>query len=209
MTVEHLIAFNVALLAAIVSPGPAFLVGVRMTLSAGRTAGIAVGCGLGLMAATWTLMALLGLDAVFYLFPWLYAVAKTAGAIYVLYVAYQMWRSARNPIGSAVQPARHAFRQGVLINLLNPKSVLFAAAVLVVVFPAEMSAVENTMVVANHFLVEILFYCAIACAMSSRLVGQRYLRAKVYIDRTASAILSALGLRLLVSARAVTAEQLR
>jgi threonine/homoserine/homoserine lactone efflux protein len=69
MSLGHLIAFNVALLAAILSPGPAFLIAVKTTLSAGRKAGIAVGGGLGLMASTWTLLALLGLDAVFVLFP--------------------------------------------------------------------------------------------------------------------------------------------
>ena len=72
MTIEHLIAFNLALLAAIASPRPALLMAVRTALSAGRRAGIAMGCGLGLMAAAWTLMALLGLEAIFRLFPWAY-----------------------------------------------------------------------------------------------------------------------------------------
>jgi len=87
MTFEHLILFNIALLAALASPGPAFLVMIRTSLNAGRTAGIALGCGLGLIAALWTLMALLGLDTVFKLFPWAYAAVKTIGAIYLIYIA--------------------------------------------------------------------------------------------------------------------------
>ena len=66
MTFGQLLAFNVALLVAIASPGPALLMAIKTTLSGGRTAGIAVGAGLGLMAATWTLMALLGLGVAFY-----------------------------------------------------------------------------------------------------------------------------------------------
>jgi len=199
MTIEHVLAFNIALLVAIASPGPALLVAIRTTLSAGRGAGIAIGGGLGLMAATWTLAALLGLETAFRLFPWAYATAKLAGAAYLLYIAYKLWRGARNTVGAQARPANRAFRQGFLINLLNPKSVLFAAAVLIVVFPAEMSAVENAAVVLNHLVVELLFYTALAFGMSTEAVRRTYLRAKIYIDRTASVVLGALGLRLFVS----------
>ena len=151
------------------------------------------------MASTWTLLALLGVDAIFKLFPWAYGLVKTAGAIYLLYLAIQMWRGARDSIETDVKPTRQAFRQGFLINLLNPKSVLFAAAVLIVVFPGDMSALENTVVVVNHLIVELLFYTAIAFGMSSKGVSERYLHAKVYLDRTAAVILGGLGARLLGS----------
>ena len=199
MTIGQLIAFNLALLAAIVSPGPALLVAIRTTLGEGRKAGIAIGLGLGTMAATWTLAALLGFELVFQLFPWAYAAVKTLGAAYLVYVAYKMWRGARDPIVAHRRLVQHAFIQGVSINLLNPKSVLFAAAVLIVVFPQSMSAVDNALVVGNHLLVESVFYTTLAFAMSSAAVSARYLRAKVYLDRTAALILGALGVRLLTS----------
>ncbi len=106
MTIEHLIAFNIALFAAIASPGPALLVAIQTTLSAGRRAGIAIGCGLGLMAATWTMLALLGLEAVLQVVPWAYAVAKFVGAIYLIYIAWGMWRGARNEVEAKTTPAR-------------------------------------------------------------------------------------------------------
>lgn len=199
MTLDQLLAFNIALLAAIVSPGPALLVAIRTILGSGRSAGIAIGTGLGLMAAIWTMMALLGLDALFRLFPWAYATVKTIGAIYLLFIAYQMWTGAKERIGGDAQPARRAFRRGFLINLLNPKSMLFAAAVLIVVFPAQMTLTENVVVVLNHLAVELLFYIGLAFAISTQAVSRRYLRAKRHIDRAASVVLGALGLRLLVS----------
>ncbi len=197
MTIEHLIAFNIALFAAIASPGPALLVAIRTALSAGRNAGIAMGCGLGLMAATWTLMALLGLEAVFRLFPVAYAVAKIIGALYLIYIAWSMWIGARDAIETQARPTKHAFRQGFLINLLNPKSVLFAAAVLIVIFPANMTVAENAAVVLNHVMVELLFYTVLAFGMSTQAISKQYVRAKVYLDRFASVVLGALGLRLL------------
>ena len=112
MTFGQLLAFNVALLVAIASPGPALLMALRTTLSGGRRAGIAVGAGLGLMAATWTLIALLGLGVVFELFPAVYVAARIAGAGYLLYLAYRIWRDASAPVEARGTPARHAFRQG-------------------------------------------------------------------------------------------------
>lgn len=198
MTIEHLVAFNIALFAAIASPGPALLIAVQTTLSSGRKAGIVIGCGLGLVAATWTLLALLGLEAVFQIFPRAFSAAKLIGAIYLIYVAWHMWRGAHDKIQAKEQPARHVFRQGAMINVLNPKAVLFAAAVLVVIFPSNMTLTDNAVVVLNHLIVEVLFYASLAFAMSTDGVRTTYLKAKVYIDRFASVVLGGLGLRLLV-----------
>ncbi len=109
-----------------------------------------------------------------------------------------MWKSARAPLAANVTPARHAFRQGVFINLMNPKSVLFAAAVLVVIFPPQMTFGDTLLIVANHLVVEWVVYTAIALCLSTQAVSRRYLRAKVWLDRIAASVLGALGLRLLL-----------
>lgn len=197
MTIEQLLGFNLALIVAIASPGPALLVAIQTTVSTGRRSGIAIGCGLALMAAMWTLMALLGLDTVFAIFPWAYSVMKTVGAFYLVYIAWNMWRGARDEIEMTIKPARNSFRQGLLINVLNPKSVLFAAAVLVVIFPASMSWTDNLIVVVNHLVIEVIFYIALAFGMSTSAVNKTYLKMKVYIDRFASVVLGGLGIRLL------------
>jgi len=203
VTLEHILAFNVALLAAIASPGPAFLVAVQTAVQSGRRAGMAIGAGLGLVAAGWTLTALLGLEAVFLVVPWAYTAVKIAGALYLLYIAWKMWTGARQPMTAQPEAARRttsrAFRRGLLINPLNPKSVLFAAAVLVVIFPKGMTGWEMAGIVANHLAVELLFYTLLAVGFGSAAVSRRYLRLRVWIDRTAAVILGALGIRLLIA----------
>ncbi|WP_420634358.1 LysE family translocator [Candidatus Palauibacter sp.] len=109
MTIGQLLAFNVALLFAIASPRPALLMAVQTTLRSGRAAGIAVGAGLGLMAATWTLLAVSGLGLVFRTLPWLYVLMRTAGALYLLYLAYRMWTNAATPAQARSAPRRYAF----------------------------------------------------------------------------------------------------
>ncbi|WP_419937019.1 LysE family translocator [Candidatus Palauibacter sp.] len=200
MTPGQLIAFNVALLFAIASPGPALLMAVQATLRSGRAAGIAVGAGLGLMAAAWTLLAAAGLGLVFQALPWLYASMRATGALYLFYLAYRMWTSAAKPPRVRSAPNRDAFLQGLLINLSNPKSVLFAAAVIAAVFPAGLSLANGLVIAANHLLVEILFYATLASCMSAPTVADRYVEARAYIDRILALILGALGLWIAVSA---------
>jgi threonine/homoserine/homoserine lactone efflux protein len=127
------------LLAAMASPGPAFVYALayggnrRVSRRASPP-----GPGWALVAALWTGAALLGLDAVFRLFPWAYGALRVAGAAYLIWIAVQTWRAAGTP-PQARAPAAHAgpFAAGLLVNLGNPKSVLFAAAVLVVIFPPD------------------------------------------------------------------------
>ena len=88
------------------------------------------------------------------------------------------------------------------MNLLNPKSVLFAAAVLVTVFPAGLDAAESAPVVANRFPVEAAFYSTLVVCMSMEAVAKRYLRAKRHTDRAAALVLGGLGLRLLLDREA-------
>lgn len=199
MAAEHLLAFNLALLAAILSPGPAFLVAVQTTLTAGRRAGIAAGLGLGTMAALWTLAALLGLERMFALFPWAYGAAKTAGALYLLYLAWGIWRGADAPLtGRPGVAARRAFWRGVTVNALNPKSVLFAAAVLVVIFPPGLRVGEIALIWANHLVIEWAFYTAAALLIGNGAARARYLALKSVFDRVTAAVLGAVGLRMLL-----------
>lgn len=198
MSADSLIAFNVVLIAAIASPGAALLFFIKQTVSSGRRAGIATGVGLGLVASLWTLAALLGLEAIFRAFPWMYTVLKVAGALYLLWIAVQTWRHAKAPIGAAQVRSSRAFLSGALVNIGNPKSMLFAAAVIVVVFPQGLAAPEIMAIVANHFLLEVLFYTLFATLLSSAPARRKYLAAKPVFDRVAATILGALGLRLLL-----------
>jgi len=143
------------------------------------------------------LLALLGLESIFLLMPWVYMTAKICGALYLGYLAFLTWRHATSPPNYNANRQRSAFRNGVLINLSNPKSVLFAAAVLVVIFPADLTAWEIGLIVTNHLAIEIIFYTALAYVMGTDVIRSSYLQAKKYLDRGASIILLSLGLSML------------
>jgi len=227
MQIDHILAFNAALLIALMSPGPAFLLVLRTGVSCGKSAGLALGAGQGVAAAFWTLAALAGLEGVFHLFPWAYSAVKIVGALYLMYSAWRLWKQAAGPVlpfsdphhftvqqisptGGAIGGSkriwsltvlRSHFVHGVLINLTNPKSVMFAAVVLIVIFPPNLGLAEKAFIVGNHLALEWAFYFCLTWLVSRPAVTRRYLKAKQLFDRCAAGVMAALGLRLLLSPR--------
>lgn len=198
MSWESLVGFNLLLAAALVSPGAAFLMAVKSTMAHGRRAGLLTGLGLASMAILWTLAAFLGLQTVFALFPWAFTVLKTIGALYLIWLAVQTWRHARTRIQDTQIPDARAFMSGVLVNLGNPKSVLFAAAVILVVFPEGLDLRFVPLILINQFLLEIAFYGIIALILSGASARRGYLALKPAFDRVAAILLGAFGARLLM-----------
>ena len=198
MTTEALIAFNLVLLAALVSPGAAMLFVIKTTVASGRKAGIMTGLGLSCAAACWTLAAFLGLESLFALFPWAYSALKIGGAFYLLWIAYHTWRDAKMPLLGGTTPHARSFAAGLLVNFGNPKSMLFAAAVILVVFPQDLTPRDIALVTLNHLTLEVIFYTLFAIALSASKVRQGYTALKPILDRIAATLLGAFGLRLLL-----------
>ena len=198
LTLADLLAFNAVLIAAVMAPGAALLYFLKTTVASGRTAGIATGIGLGTAAALWTLAALLGLETIFAVFPWTYTALKIGGAFYLMWIAAQTWRNARNPLDNSPTPHGKAILSGMLLNLGNPKSMLFAAAVIVVVFLQGLAATDIAVIVANHWVLEIAIYSIFATVLGTPAARRSYLGLKPVFDRIAATLLGALGLRLIL-----------
>ena len=197
-----IITFNLVLLAAILSPGPAFLFIVTTSLSRGRAAGFAAGLGLGSMAALWTLLAVLGLEALMELVPGLYLAIRIAGAGYLLWIAVDLWRDNgppdTEPSGEQVFSGglHHLFMRGFIINLMNPKSVVFAASIIVMIFPPDISLAAMMVVPVNHLLIEYVVYFAFAFVFSRPVVRRGYLGRQMIFNRGAAIIMAGLALRM-------------
>lgn len=196
MDIAALLAFNLAILAALASPGPAFIAMLRATLGTGPAAGVFCGLGLAVGATFWSVLAVLGLTAVFALVPWAFAVLKIGGAAYLLWLACSLWRNADRPAGSAAGPGLTGFRLGLLTNMANPKAVIFIAAIFATVFPAMPTGVTAVLILANHLLLEIAFYAALTLGLTIPAIQAAYLRCKAVFDRAAAAVLGVMAIRI-------------
>jgi threonine/homoserine/homoserine lactone efflux protein len=200
LSAADLLAFNAALLLAVAAPGPAFLLVARTGIAAGARAGIAAGLGLGLVAAFWTLAALSGLDTLFEAYPATYQALRRGGAaLLILAAGYIWWEATRPPGDRDPISRRRAFAAGAMLNLVNPKTVIFSVAVLIVIFPPGLSAVEMGMIGLNHAAIETLFYAGLAVFIGRDGVRLWYGRAKPVVNRVSAVVLGGLGLRLLMT----------
>lgn len=118
------------LLAIILGPGMLY-VGAR-TLSGGLGEGLASTAGTGLGGMAHVAAGALGLSAVLMASAEAFTVMKLLGGCYLIWLGYQAWRqagldvSARDdlpPLGIA-----RAFREGVVVEALNPKTAAFFLA---------------------------------------------------------------------------------
>lgn len=195
----HILAFNLTLIASMLVPGPALLYALRQSIAGGFRMGAATGFGLATVATAWTLAALLGLEALFVAFPYAFVALKVIGAVYLLWIAYGLWKNAAAPLATETSKHRRAFIGGMLINLANPKSVLFSASVVVVIFPPGLTAADIGLILANNFAIEVGGYLSFAALLSTPPARSGYLKLKPVFERVAATVLGLLGLRLLFS----------
>ena len=117
-----------------VTPGPANLFSVANGVARGK-AGAMLGV-LGMNAATlvWFGAAALGLGALVVAFPQAFRLISIAGALYVAWLGIKAlrgaFRTAADPKDTTVRPGRSALVDGFMVQIANPKAVLFFTAVL-------------------------------------------------------------------------------
>ena len=119
--------FLVAVLALFLSPGPNMAFVLSHGIALGPRAGFAAGLGIAAADLVHTLCAATGVTALVAAWPPSFDLLRYAGALYLLWLAWQALRS-----GDASQPARaeragfaQVLRRAWLNNLVNPKALLF------------------------------------------------------------------------------------
>jgi threonine/homoserine/homoserine lactone efflux protein len=129
-----LVAFLAATLALNLTPGPDMAYVATRSAGQGRAAGIAAASGVGAGCLVHTGLAAFGVSALLQHSQWAFALLKYAGALYLVYMAWGMWRSGAS--AQAPSPALaprglwRVFVEGALTNTLNPKVALFFLAFL-------------------------------------------------------------------------------
>ena len=125
--------FSVAALALIVVPGPAVLYIVAQSLDRGRLAGVVSALGVATGGLVHVLAAGIGLSALLVSSATAFTVVKLAGAVYLIGVGLLTLLRRPEPEDSGPpreRRLRRIYGQGVVVNVLNPKTALFFLAFL-------------------------------------------------------------------------------
>src|SRR5882672_2049067 len=122
-----------AALALLLTPGPAVLYIVTRSIDQGRKAGLVSVLGIELANLCHVIAASLGLSAILLSSALAFNVVKYAGAAYLVYLGIRKLTgrdTAPDSVAVERKSLRRIFSQGIVVNLLNPKTALFFFAFL-------------------------------------------------------------------------------
>ncbi len=199
-------------MAAVASPGPDFLIVARNALRGGRSVGIATAFGIVTALSVHVSVGVLGLSLIFKRSATAFAIAKYAGAAYLIFLGLQALWSARPGQASGLRDEGDApplslagaYRTGVFTNLLNPKAALFFLALFTQVISPE-TPIWTKAVFGSTVMVEaLLWFSLTAAVLSTPKLRDAYGRIGHWLDRIAGAFFLALGVRLFLSDTAET-----
>ena len=131
---EKLAAFAVVTGMTSLIPGPSMLFVLNQSVWRGTRSGAAALAGMQLGYLVWWLMAGLGLGTLAAAFPWAFRVLAFGGALYLAWLGAQALRHHAAVEGEAPAvrrpPTAHPMRDGVVVALSNPKSLVYIVALL-------------------------------------------------------------------------------
>jgi threonine/homoserine/homoserine lactone efflux protein len=130
---EVFAAFGVASLALLVVPGPSVLYIVTRSMHQGRAAGLVSVLGIHTGSIVHVAAAALGLSAILASSALTYGIVKYVGAAYLIWLGIRALRDRgdeRPEIEGKEHSLRRIYAQGVVVNVLNPKTALFFLAFL-------------------------------------------------------------------------------
>ncbi|WP_026778057.1 LysE family translocator [Polaribacter sp. Hel_I_88] len=165
---ETLFSFALATSLLALSPGPDNIFVLTQSIVNGKKFGLATVFGLISGCLVHTTLLAFGVSAIIKNSENLFFAIKLFGAIYLLYLAYKVYKSDANIILSndnvAKKTTTQLFKQGFIMNVLNPKvSIFFLALFPGFLFSDKMSTILQFYVLGLIFMaVSLIIFSAIA-----------------------------------------------
>ncbi|GFE50989.1 amino acid transporter [Roseobacter cerasinus] len=184
------------------SPGPANLGCALVSMRHGRRAGLQFGVGLSVGLAVWGVLAAAGLGAVLQTSEKALIALKLIGAGYLFWLAWQSGRSAARRMADVKPAATSArwLRQGVLLNLSNPKAVFAWMAALAMGLDADAGVGAVGIATFVCALIGLANYLVWAVLFSAGPALRIYQRLRRWLEGVVAGLFALAGLGMLRSA---------
>lgn len=189
------------------TPGPDNTFVLMQSIARGKRAGMLVVAGLCVGICMHTVAVALGLAAVFAASESAFTVLKVVGAAYLAYLAWQAFRAPVGPLeatGASSTAVGGLFGRGVVMNLTNPKVLLFFLAFLPQFVAPEAGPVALQIVWFGLCFIVATVLTFGTVALLAGAIGdllRRSMRAQLYLNRLCGVVFAGLAMRLLTSAR--------
>lgn len=202
-----LVTYVAIVLGFVFIPGPATLLTVARATSAGTRVGMATGLGIAVGDMIHTALAVVGLSAIILASAFAFSLIKYLGAAYLIYLGLRAIfdRTSRAaPSATMNITASAAFRQGILSEVLNPKTALFFLAFLPQFVRPENGSVLLQLAILGLIMVALGFLSTMIFALTAGRIGNFLCRNATIVKwqgKVVGSIYCALGVRLALQER--------
>jgi threonine/homoserine/homoserine lactone efflux protein len=191
---------------AAVSPGQSFLFITRTAMTSGRVPALAATVGMAVGACVWAVAAMLGMAVILQQATWAYTILRIAGGLYLVYLAIMIWRHAPATIEIGTVKKQDmqllaSFRNGFLIQLANPKVVVFFGSIFFALLPPDAPLWVSCAAVLIVLFNETAWFTLVSLLFSSSGPRGAYVRLKPSIDRAMAGVLGMIGMKLIADTR--------
>ncbi len=201
------ILFFSASFALSISPGPDVIYILTKTISGGKKVGFASSFGVCTGALFHVLLASIGLSAILVSSELAFTFIKYIGATYLIYLAYKSFKSAGTSLHiehskKTKESPWKAFKQGMLIDILNPKVAIFFMAFLPQFVREGYGSVSiqlfylGFLVICVGIVVESI-YVLLASKLTHKIRNSK--KISIWLDKIVGTIFIGLGLKLAIS----------
>lgn len=194
--------------AAVASPGPSFLLVTRTAVAGEREASFGAVLGLAIASAVYAVSTMAGVSVLLSEVGWIARLVQVLGGIYLLVMGWRLVRTPPAPVENCRRPSASrlgwlsGLKQGLLVNLSNPKGIAFFVGLYAAAVPPSTSLGARLVILAAAFVIEVAWYGAVALTFSSEPVRRASRRIALIIDRAAGLLFMAFGARILLALRA-------
>ncbi|CAM4264772.1 LysE family transporter [Acinetobacter pragensis] len=194
---------------ALVSPGPDFFFVTQSAIRQTRTHALCAALGVSLSILVWSICAISGLHFLFQKIAWLQQVLMILGGLYLLYLGYQLLKSAlskntapASDSHSEIQPQKsHSMLllQGFLTNMANPKALVYFSSVFSIAISTDVSIFEQSSLLALVFIESLLWFSVVALVFSAPAINHYYQKFSKKIDGITGGIFISFGCLLILN----------
>jgi homoserine/homoserine lactone efflux protein len=204
------ITYFIATIILSVTPGPGVFSSISSGLHHGFRLGMWNGIGMQLSSLIWVAVVALGLGAILIASETMFNVVKWIGVLYLIYLGIVTWRSRPRAFveerDDNAHTAREVFMRGFLVNMTNPKGIIFFAAILPQFIDiARPQLPQYVILAATTFVVDVVImmaYTALAAKVLGVMRNEQHLR---WVNRTLGGTFVAAGVALAGFRRAAVA----
>lgn len=204
MDLQIVLAFALACVVISVVPGPDMMFILANGIARGRAAGVVAAAGMSTGMVGHTVAAALGLGALLQAAPIALEAVRIAGAVFLVYLAITTLRSATDVAAAAParfggRSLRRTYAMATLVNLSNPKVVLFYLAFLPQFVTEGGWAMPVQFLVMGGMLIVIGFCVDATVGLAAGMLSTVLLRRPAiqkWLNRVSAAIFGGLAVRL-------------